>query len=51
MIIVIINECPRQPRHVKWAGLFEARVDGRLVCAKSRTPFLDTGQGAAGRGM
>jgi hypothetical protein len=42
MIIVTIMECPRQPYPVKWAGLFEARVDGRLVCAKSRTPFMDT---------
>jgi hypothetical protein len=41
MIIVTINGCPRQPYPTKWAGLFEARVDGRLICARSRQPFLD----------
>jgi len=40
MIVVAINECARRPYPTKWAGLFEARVDGRMVCAKSRTPFL-----------
>jgi hypothetical protein len=42
VIVVAISE--------KHAGLFEARVNGRLVCAGSRTPFLDTARALLAEG-
>jgi hypothetical protein len=52
-VVVTISECRKDPGHPdrKWAGLYEARVDGRLVCAGARTPFLDTARVLAAEGV
>jgi hypothetical protein len=40
-LTIIVSPCPPAPYPKKWAGLFEARFNGRVLVAGSRQPLLD----------
>jgi hypothetical protein len=40
-LYLIVSPCSPRPYPKKWAGLFEAKLNGRLIC-RSRQPLLDS---------
>jgi hypothetical protein len=47
-MVIIVSECPPNPNR-RWVGLFEARLDGPLLCT-SRQPFLTAARVMASEG-
>jgi hypothetical protein len=49
-IEIEMSPCSPRPWPRKWAGLFEARLDDRLLCT-SRQPFLDAARVLVSEGL